>query len=413
MIVGRVIVIGGGPAGMIAAYSAALAGAKVVLLERNDKLGKKLYLTGKGRCNVTNSCDKDSFFQNICSGQKFMFSSFRAFDNADLLSLLESAGTKLKVERGNRVFPESDKSSDIIRALVKLVHDAGVKARLNTYVKKLEVNDGKISGVVTSTGRILCDAVIIATGGESYPLTGSDGNGYALARSVGHTVTHRYPSLISLKCADKCCPELMGLSLKNVSLTIFEGEKERFSEQGEMLFTHFGVSGPLVLSASAHIADRTFSDTRIEIDLKPALDEQTLDLRLLREFAQGNSKLITVLYSLYPKALAGQVLARTGTSGEVMTSNVDIALRKKIIALTKHFTLSVKSTMPIEEAIITRGGVELSEVSPSTLMSKKIEGLFFSGEVLNIDAYTGGFNLQIAFSTGFLAGKSAVNSIKQ
>ena len=402
----RVAVVGGGPAGMMAAYAAA-QNHEVWLFEKNEKLGKKLFITGKGRCNLTNSAEIESFFSSVCRNAKFLYSAFYQFTNQDLMAALEKNGLKLKEERGGRVFPASDKSSDVIKTLERMLGSAGVTVRLHAHVEEILVEGERIVGLTVNGEKMPFDKVILATGGYSYPLTGSTGEGHEMAQKLGHTIEQIHPSLIPLVSPDPICKQLQGLALKNVSLALIEGKKRRYFEQGEMLFTHFGVSGPLVLSASAQICDYSFSDTRIEIDLKPALSKEQLDRRILRDFEELKGKqLKSAIPKLYPKALGMEILKKIGLSGEMPVGEVSRAQRESLVQATKALSIKITDVRSIREAIITRGGVRIREVNPSTMESRKISGLFFAGELLDLDAYTGGFNLQIAFSTGYLAGIS-------
>lgn len=402
----RVAVVGGGPAGMMAAYAAARS-HEVWLFEKNEKLGKKLFITGKGRCNLTNSAEIESFFSSVCRNAKFLYSAFYQFTNQDLMAVLEKNGLKLKEERGGRVFPASDKSSDVIKTLERMLRSAGVTIRLHAHVEKILVRDERIAGLVVNGDKMPFDKVILATGGYSYPLTGSTGEGHEMAQKLGHTIEQIHPSLIPLVSPDPICKQLQGLALKNVSLALREGKKRRYCEQGEMLFTHFGVSGPLVLSASAHIGDYRFADTKIELDLKPALSTEQLDRRILRDFEELKGKqLKNVMPKLFPKALGIEILKKIELSGETPVGEVSKAQRGELVQITKALPIKISGVRSIHEAIITRGGVRIREVNPSTMESRKISGLFFAGELLDLDAYTGGFNLQIAFSTGYLAGMS-------
>ena len=402
----RVAVVGGGPAGMMAAYAAA-QNHEVWLFEKNEKLGKKLFITGKGRCNLTNSAEIESFFSSVCRNAKFLYSAFYQFTNQDLMAALEKNGLKLKEERGGRVFPASDKSSDVIKTLERMLRCAGVTVRLHAHVEEILVEGERIIGLTVNGEKMPFDKVVLATGGYSYPLTGSTGEGHEMAQKLGHTIEQIHPSLIPLVSPDPICKQLQGLALKNVSLALIEGKKQRYFEQGEMLFTHFGVSGPLVLSASAQICDYSFSDTRIEIDLKPALSKEQLDRRILRDFEELKGKqLKSAIPKLYPKALGMEILKKIGLSGEMPVGEVSRAQRESLVQATKALSIKITDVRSIREAIITRGGVRIREVNPSTMESRKISGLFFAGELLDLDAYTGGFNLQIAFSTGYLAGIS-------
>lgn len=404
-----VIVIGGGAAGMMAAYAAAQYGHKVVLLEKNEKLGKKLFITGKGRCNVTNACGQDKLFDNIVSNPKFLYSAFYDFDNGQVMELIRNAGCPLKVERGERVFPVSDHSSDVIAALERLLRKAGVEVRLRTTVSEVLVRDGQVAGVRTTDGRILtASAAILATGGLSYPTTGATGDGYRMAARLGHTVKECRPALVPMEISEPWCGLLQGLSLKNVTLTMCCGTKKIWQGFGEMLFTHFGISGPLVLSASSfyHKCKKP-EEVTVTIDLKPALTAEQLDKRLLRDFEQNlNKQFKNVIGSLYPARLTPVMIDLSGIDGEKRIHEITRQERDRLIETTKKMQMHVSGLRDYTEAIITQGGVKVKEVNPSTMESKLIKGLYFAGEVLDLDAVTGGFNLQIAWSTGHLAGSS-------
>lgn len=404
-----VIVIGGGPAGMMAAGTALLYGANTLLLEKNEKPGKKLYITGKGRCNVTNAAPINEFMEQIPSGGRFLYSAFSAFDNESLLALLREHGVETKTERGGRIFPVSDKSSDIIRAMATYAGSAKTM-RLKTKVEKLLTEEGRITGVALSDGSVLhTNRVIVATGGLSYPQTGSDGDGYRFAQSVGHTIIAPRPSLVPLETKESWAKELMGLSLKNVSLTALdENNKELFYDCGELLFTHFGVSGPLVLSASAHLREYDRHTYRLVIDLKPALTVEQLDNRIVRDFSgESNKDFINSLDALLPKKMIPVITGLSLIRERKKVHEITREERFRLVALLKNLTLTVKKPRPISEAIITAGGVHVKEVVPKTMESKLVKGLYFAGEILDVDAYTGGYNLQIAFSTGYLAGLHA------
>lgn len=404
----KIIVVGGGAAGMLASLFAARAGADVILLERNEKLGKKLYITGKGRCNLTNAAEKEPFFQHILRNPRFLYASFAALDNAKLMNLIEELGVPLKVERGDRVFPESDKSSDILRALERALCACGVDIRLNARVKRLMVAENRLTGVMLASGTELqSDAVILATGGVSYPLTGSTGDGHAFARETGHKVTTLLPALVPIETNETWPFALTGLSLKNVQLHAWAGKKRIFSERGELLFTHFGLSGPLILTLSSLLPEN-LADVRLSIDLKPALDDGTLDARLVREFrAHSRKTLGTVIDALAPHALGMTLIELTGISPAKPVNAVTQEERKRLRVCMKDLSLTPKALRGFDEAIITRGGVGVKTVNPPTLESKLLPGLYFAGELLDLDATTGGFNLQIAFSTGARAGMSA------
>ena len=405
----KVIVIGGGAAGLFAAISAAESGADVILFEKNDRCGKKLRITGKGRCNVTNDCSTEEFLQNVPSNPRFLYSALNALSTQDVKDFFESEGVPLKTERGKRVFPVSDKAEDIVFALVSACRARGVKI-INEKVNSLAISEEKINGVITDGGEYSADAVIVCTGGRSYTRTGSDGDGYGFARSAGHTVTPLLPSLVPIVCAGKLCPSLQGLSLKNVSLSITDKgtKKEVYSDFGEMMFTHFGITGPMVLSASAHIPDISSGRYEARINLKPALDEKTLDARLLSDFAKySNKDLINALDDLLPKKLIPVAVSLSGIDPRKKINSITREERQSLISVIRGLKLSLIGFRPLEEAIITKGGVSVKEIDPKTMASKKCAGLYFAGEVIDVDAYTGGFNLQIAFATGKLAGQSA------
>ena len=405
----KVIVIGGGAAGLFAAISAAENGADVLLLEKNDRCGKKLRITGKGRCNVTNDCTTEEFLQNVPSNPRFLYGALNCLSTQDVKDFFEGEGVPLKTERGKRVFPVSDKAEDIVSALVNACRDRGVKI-INEKVLSLIIEGEKIKGVKTHSGERYADAVIICTGGRSYSRTGSDGDGYEFARSAGHTVTPLLPSLVPIVCAGKLCPSLQGLSLKNVALSIIDKntQKEVYSDFGEMMFTHFGITGPMVLSASAHIPDISSGRYEARINLKPALDEKTLDARVLSDFSKyANKDLINALDDLLPQKLIPVVISLSGIDERKKVNSITREERKALTDVIRSIRLSLTGFRSLEEAIITKGGVSVKEIDPKTMESKKCKGLYLAGEVIDVDAYTGGFNLQIAFSTGKLAGRSA------
>jgi predicted Rossmann fold flavoprotein len=404
----RVVIIGGGPAGMMAALFAARGGAEAVLLERNEKLGKKLYITGKGRCNLTNTATPGEFLQNVVRNPRFLYSALDALDNTKLMALIENAGTPLKIERGGRVFPVSDHASDVTKALIGEMARSGVQIRLGTGVSQLALSEGRIAGVELDDGSLLgAQAVVVATGGLSYPSTGSTGDGLRFARGAGHVVHEPLPALVPLETEESWPRGAMGISLKNVRLTAENRGKRIFSDQGELMLTHFGLSGPLALTLSSLLPEEA-AGVRLYIDLKPALDVETLDARLLRDFSQAPRKgLISALDGLAPHSLALIIAELAGLSPTKPIHSVTQAERKALIQMIKGMPLTVKGLRGFQEAVITRGGVDVKQVSPSTMQSRLIEGLFFAGEVLDLDALTGGFNLQIAFSTGALAGMSA------
>lgn len=399
-----VIVIGGGPAGMMAAGTASQRGKKVLLLEKNDMLGKKLRITGKGRCNITNTADDETFFDNLPKNSKFMFSSYYNFNNYSVIDFFNSLGVETVEERGGRVFPKSEKAIDVVNAMVKFIKEAKVDAKKDKAIKLFEEN-GCIKGVKCVNGEYFADNVIVATGGKSYPLTGSTGDGYKFAKEVGHKVTEIRPSLVPVEIKEGWCKELQGLSLRNISVRLIKENKEVFSDFGEMIFTHFGVSGPVILSASAHITDKC--DYKIVIDLKPALDDKTLDKRLLRDFESfSNKNFSNALDELLPKKLIPVIIKLCGISPHKKVNLITKEERETLRSILKNLTMSVKGLRNIDEAIITRGGISVNEINPSTMESKLIKGLYFCGEVIDVDAYTGGYNLQIAFSTGRKAGES-------
>ena len=408
----NVIVIGGGAAGMMAALFSARAGARTVLLERNEKLGKKVYITGKGRCNLTNAADMEQVMRAVFRNPRFLYASFATLDNAGVMTLIESLGVPLKVERGERVFPVSDKASDVIRALQRGLEQACVEIRLNARVSSLALEDGTCKGVLLEDGtRFDADAVVLATGGLSYPSTGSTGDGYAMAESAGHTLQPALPALVPIETRESWPAMLSGLSLKNVRLSAFaqgpKKEKKLYSEMGEMLFTHFGISGPLALTLSSLLPE-DLNGVRLSIDLKPALDEQTLDARLLRDFREMSRKQLTsVMDGLAPHSLAEQLLRLAGLGPAMPVNAVTAQQRAELLRVLKNVPLTPKKLRGFDEAIITRGGVTVKEIDPSTMRSKRVRGLYMAGEMLDVDAMTGGFNLQIAWSTGALAGQSA------
>ena len=406
---GKVVVAGGGAAGMMAVITAARAGADVVLLEPNEKVGRKLYITGKGRCNVTNHCDLENLMAAIPRNGKFLYSAFSRFGPADTMAFFEGLGVKLKTERGNRVFPVSDQAADIVDALFFELRRQGVEIRRDR-VTGLSARDGRLTGIETENGGELsgCEAFILATGGASYPRTGSTGDGYGLARSVGHMIKPIRGSLVPLESDDPCCGALQGLSLRNVELNVKnEKGKTVFREQGELLFTHFGLSGPLVLSASAHMDISKHSYTA-HIDLKPALDEQKLDARLLRDFeSRANQDYANALGGLVPRSMIPVLAERTSIPGDTKVHDIRKEQRRRLLETLKDFSVALSGTRPVEEAVITSGGVAVGEVDPKTMESKKVRGLYFAGELLDVDAYTGGFNLQIAWATGYAAGLAA------
>lgn len=401
-----VIIVGGGAAGCFAAVTAARRGRQVLLLDGNDRLGHKLSITGKGRCNVTNNCDRDTLMQNIPRGSRFLFSALTRCTPQDVMAFFEAEGVPLKTERGRRVFPVSDRAQDIVQALTAAMRNAGVRVRLNARVRSLIIADGCCTGVKLADGTEFgAESVLLATGGMSYPRTGSTGDGLRMAEKLGLAVTPMQPSLIPLETAEHDPQEMQGLALKNVTLTVTRGKKRIFSEMGEMLFTHFGVSGPLVLSASSLIAPDAVPEYALHIDLKPALTEQQLDLRIQRDFAAApNKSAANALHGLLPASMLPIMLRRAGLPGEQKVNAVTKAQRSALVQCLKNYTLTPTAMRPITEAIVSRGGVSLKEIDPNTMACKRIPGLFIAGELLDADAFTGGFNLQIAFATGYAAG---------
>ena len=402
----KIIIIGGGAAGLIASATAAGRGEDVTVIEKNSRPARKVMITGKGRCNVTNACfDLDDLINSVVTNKRFMYSAFSSFMPYDTIALIEEMGVPTKIERGNRVFPESDKAVDIVDALVKNAKQNGVKfvegtvASFNTennVIKSVNLDDGTV---------VEGDAFAICTGGLSYQSTGSTGDGYRLAESVGHSITDIEPALISLVASNGFVPKLQGLSLRNISIKLLDGEKEIYSDFGEMLFTHYGVSGPVILSASSHMTHPKEHNYKIVIDLKPALDEQTLDKRIQRDFAENTNKdFINSLSKLLPNKLIPVIVKLSGIEPSEKVNQITKAQRQNLVSLLKNFTVNISDFRPINEAIITSGGVDVKEINPKTMGSKIVDNLYFAGEVIDVDAYTGGFNLQVAFSTGYLCG---------
>lgn len=404
----HVIVIGGGAAGMMAAYAASEAGHHVTLLEKNEKLGKKIYITGKGRCNVTNDCEVKDLFKNVLRNPKFLYSAFYEFDNYLVQQFFEQAGCKLKVERGNRVFPVSDHASDIIQTLERTLRNNHVEIMLRTKATAIKCENGCVTGVEINHEKVMnADAIIVATGGISYPSTGSDGDGYRFAKETGHHIVTPSPSLVPFETKEDFVKDLMGLALRNVQATIKDDNgKILYQDFGEMLFTHFGVSGPLMLSASAKVNDEIMKGPlKLYIDLKPALSVEQLDKRVLREFDEcKNRRFKNAIASLFPGKLTNVMIELSGIDQELPVNEVTRAMRTQFIELMKAMPLTLTGVRGFHEAIVTKGGVHVKEINPSTMESKLVKGLYFAGEVLDLDAYTGGFNLQIAWSTGHLAG---------
>lgn len=404
----KIIIVGGGPAGMMAAIAAADMDTEVHLYEKNEKLGKKLFITGKGRCNITNNSDNENIQANIISNPKFMYSALASFSSSDVMDFFNQEGLTLKTERGERVFPESDKSSDVIKTLEKALKKRGVKVHLKQEVKKLVIEEEKCVGILlASKDKIFADKVVVATGGISYPTTGSTGDGYKWAQEENLRVTALTAGLVPIETQEEWVKELQGLSLRNVKVQIYRQKKCLYQEFGEMLFTHFGVSGPLIISASSKIGKELLKEPlKMEIDLKPALSEETLDNRILREFeAAKNKDFKNVVGSLLPAKLIPVVLMQGPIVGDKKIHEITKEERLAFVYYLKHFTIHLLKLRKINEAIITKGGVSVKEINPKTMAAKKIENLYFAGEVLDVDALTGGFNLQIAWATGYLAGK--------
>ena len=404
----KVIIIGAGAAGLIAAAESARLGNQVLVIEKMQRPARKVMITGKGRCNITNACfDLEELISNVPTNPRFLYSAFSAFMPYDTIALIEELGVPTKIERGNRVFPVSDRAVDVVDALVKNAKQAGAKIIQGT-VTGFNVENNKIASVVLADGSTYeCDSVAVCTGGKSYPATGSTGDGYLLAESVGHTVTPLKPSLISLVCRNNFIPRLQGLSLRNVAIKVTDGEKNIYSDFGEMLFTHYGVSGPVILSASAHLSEPKKHSYKISIDLKPALDDKTLDKRIQRDFAENNNKdFINSLFALLPNKLIPVIVKLSGIEPSTKCNQISREQRLNLVRLIKDFCVDITDFRPIEEAIITSGGVSVKEINPKTMKSKIIDNLYFAGEVIDVDAYTGGFNLQIAFSTGYLCGQN-------
>lgn len=408
----KVIVVGAGAAGLTAAGYAARRGLDVILLERKEKPARKLMITGKGRCNITNDCDDlQELIAAVPVNGRFLYSAFSAFQPKDTVAMIESMGVKTKVERGRRVFPVSDKAADVVDALVRFARSGGARL-LCARAVDLQIEGGKVTGVRTQEGSLLpCDAVILATGGASYPQTGSSGDGYAMAQKAGHTVTEIQPSLVPLIIHEGWCTELQGLSLRNAGLKVFDTKKKKviYTDFGEMMFTHYGVTGPMILSASSHMRGMEPGRYRLSIDLKPALSIEQLDARILRDFTEhANKDYINSLHGLLPGKLIPVMVKRSGIPAGLKVNQITKEMRRTLSELLKNLELTVTGFRPLEEAIITSGGVAVSQVNPKTMQSKKVPNLYFAGELLDVDAYTGGYNLQIAFSTGYLAGISVL-----
>ena len=406
----KVIVVGGGAAGMMACHAAAMCGHQVTLLEKNEKLGKKIYITGKGRCNLTNASDMEALFANVMSNRKFLYSAFYTFDNNQVIDLFEMNGMATKTERGNRVFPVSDHSSDVISTMAKVLKNDNVEVKFNTTVQSLIIKDNKACGVIVNGKEISADNVILCTGGLSYPSTGSTGDGYKFAKKAGHRITDCTPSLVPFNIREEWVKDLQGLSLKNSAVTIYDEKKKLYSDFGEMLFTHFGVSGPMILSASGNIKAAEFAKPlKLVIDLKPAMTEEQLDKRILRDFDENKNKQFRNSVSkLLPSKLIPIIIDLSGIDPDKKVNEISKEERNHFVHLLKNLTMTINGLRGWNEAIITKGGINVKDVNPSTMESKLVSNLFFAGEVLDLDAMTGGYNLQIAWSTGYLAGLSCV-----
>ena len=406
----KVIVVGGGAAGMMACHAAAMCGHQVTLLEKNEKLGKKIYITGKGRCNLTNASDMEVLFANVMSNRKFLYSAFYTFDNNQVIDLFEMNGMATKTERGNRVFPVSDHSSDVISTMAKVLKNDNVEVKLNTTVQGLIIKENKACGVIVNGKEISADNVILCTGGLSYPSTGSTGDGYEFAKKAGHRITDCTPSLVPFNIREEWVKDLQGLSLKNSAVTIYDEKKKLYSDFGEMLFTHFGVSGPMILSASGNIKAGEFAKPlKLVIDLKPAMTEEQLDKRILRDFDENKNKQFRNSVSkLLPSKLIPIIIDLSGIDPDKKVNEISKEERNHFVHLLKNLTMTINGLRGWNEAIITKGGINVKDVNPSTMESKLVSNLFFAGEVLDLDAMTGGYNLQIAWSTGYLAGLSCI-----
>jgi predicted Rossmann fold flavoprotein len=401
-----ICIIGGGPSGIMAAGAARSKYERVLLLEKNNQLGKKLFITGKGRCNITNSVPIEDFFDNIVSNKRFLYSSLYSFTNDSIIELLDKYGLNTKVERGNRVFPVTDKSSDVLKAFQKYLNEMDVEIRLNSNVSHIKYTGEDFNVYLNDDTIINCKKLVIATGGKSYPATGSTGDGYNFAKSLGHTITDLKPSLVPMELSNEWVRDLMGLSLKNVTLKAYKGEKLEHEEFGEMIFTHYGISGPIVLSLSNYV-NRIKSKLHLYLDLKPALSTEILDARILRDFEKYNNKVLkNSLNDLLPQKLISIVIENSGIDPFTVVNQISKVQREQLLDSIKNFKLQFSGFRPLEEAIVTSGGINVKEINPSTMESKMIPGLYFAGEIIDVDGLTGGFNLQIAYSTGYLAGIS-------
>lgn len=411
----RVLVIGGGPAGMMAAITAAENGNEVTILEKMPSFGKKLLITGKGRCNITSSLYMSEFIKNTPGNGKFLYSAFQNYTNADIIEFLKKQGLEVKEERGNRIFPVTDKSIDVLNCFKKRIDELKIKYKLETRVEKILIKNNEVLGVRTNREIIQTDKIILATGGKSYPLTGSTGDGYKIARDLGHTIIPIKPALVPLEVYEKEeCKKIQGLSLRNIAIKIIDTDRKKtiYEDFGEMVFTHFGISGPTILSGSAHLAKYKDIDyllkkryIKITIDLKPALTEEHLDDRILRDFKEfKNKQFKNILDKLLPQKMITLIVELSGINPDKMVNEITKEERRHLVQLIKYFTITIKNFRPVEEAIITCGGISTKEINPKTMESKLIKGLYFAGEIIDVDAYTGGFNLQIAYSTGYTAG---------
>ena len=406
----KTVIIGAGPAGMMAAHAASEKGNSVTIIEKNERVGRKLLITGKGRCNVTNNCDVEELIANVTTNSRFLYSAFYTFTNTDVMDLFEKNGVPLKTERGNRVFPESDRAMDVVDALSRIIKKKNIKLMTGCSVSGVKAVNGKVDAVVLKDGKeIKADSVIIATGGSSYRRTGSTGDGYRMAKELGHTVTDIKPSLIGIEVADEFTERLAGLSLRNIAITVVNSKNKKvYDDFGEMEFTEYGIDGPVIKSASCRMKDTSKENYKIILDLKPALDEEKLDKRIQRDFQKYiNDRFGNALNDLLPRKIIPVIIELSGISSKTPVNSITKEQRKNLVYTIKHLELTVKRYRPIEEAIVTSGGVNVKEIDPSTMESKLVKGLFFAGELIDVDAYTGGFNLQIAFSTGYLAGMNS------
>ncbi|TQQ84463.1 NAD(P)/FAD-dependent oxidoreductase [Peptacetobacter hominis] len=406
----NIVVIGAGPAGMMAAYSAAENGNFVTIIEKNNRVGRKLLITGKGRCNLTNACEIEELIENVTTNNRFLYSSFYTFTNTDVMDIFERYGVKLKVERGNRVFPESDRAMDVVDAMYRMINHKNIKLMTDTSVKEIKTKDNHVKSVVLKNGKeIHADSVILATGGASYKRTGSTGDGYKIAKKLGHTIVDIKPSLVGMEIIENYSERLSGLNLRNISISVYDKRNKKIYEDfGEMEFHDYGIDGPVIKSASCIMKDISKESYKINLDLKPALNDEKLDKRIQRDFQKYiNKRFSESLKDLLPSKLIPIIVELSGINPKTMVNSITREERKNLVKAIKNMTLTVKRYRPIEEAIVTSGGIKTSEINSSTMESKIVQGLFFAGEIIDVDAYTGGFNLQIAFSTGYLAGMNA------